>query len=731
MSSAPTRSRLDTVAGPTVTAVLSLVAAVQALRLWDWRPGTPLSLEGDAPTVLMQVRMILDDGWYSSTSALGAPLGLNGSWFTTADVLNFAMVRVIGLFGGDAATTSAVFFLLTFPLAALAAYWLARELGTTRPAAVLVGVLFSVIPGHQQWFSHLWLASYWMVPLGLWLVIKLARGESLLDRGARRGRTVARLVLIVVALGFADVYYVAFTLLLIAVVLVIRLGTGARPRDLLTGAGVAAAIGTLCGASLFVATRGRSGDLVTGALPAQRVIGESEVYAGKLIELVLPWSEHRAAPLRFLSQAYGIATQPSVERPALGFVALLGVVGLLWLVVTGLVARRRVAPLTGVLAALTLVCLAFYTRGGVGSLVALFVTPQIRTWSRFVVLIALLGLLAAGLWASEVGRRRGRRFSWVLVGALLLVGVLDQTSPGAAPDYRALRTERAELQDYTRTLQRTVGDCPVFQLPVVAFPEEPPPGSMGDYDHLLPYLESPAGTSWSYGAIRGTARADWQQALPVGNVPDLAADLAAAGFCAVSVDLDGYDGGTDPTSALTSVAGASVARSEGAHLAAYDLRQLATGSDAPARDAVLRPVFVSLDGSLVEVEDGEPHQYVGPTSTVRVANLGRAPVAVTLTLRVAGVGRETRRVTISGAGTRPQDFQVTDDRSQSVTVEVQAAPGTTELVIDGSGEVATIPGTEGTGKAFLEVSDLQARGPGTVNVASQQQFAAATPRSLR
>ena len=531
--------------------------------------------------------------------------------------------------------------------------------------------------------------------------------------------------------GFADVYYVAFTLLLLAVVLVIRLGTGTRPRDLVPGAGLAAVIGLLCGASLFVATRGRSGDLVTSALPAQRRIGESEVYAGKLIELVLPWSEHRAAPLRFLSQAYGIATQPSVERPALGFLALLGVAGLLWLVITGLVTRRRVGPLTGLLAALVLVCLAFYTRGGLGSLVALFVTPQIRTWSRFVVLIALIGLLAVGLWASEVGRRRGRRFSWGLVA-------------GTAPRRRARPDQprcRARLRGAARRTHRAaglhpraadvVGDCPVFQLPVVAFPEEPPPGSMDDYDHLLPYLASPAGTSWSYGAIRGTAKADWQLALPLDNPRDLTADLAAAGFCAVSVDLDGYDGSPDPTSALTSAAGEPVATADREHLAAYDLRRLATGKDATSRDAVLRPVVVSMDGSLVEVEDGEPHQYVGPETAIRVANLGATPVAVTVTLRVTGVGDQTRRVTVSGGRGPTQELDVADDRSHELTVEVQAAPGVTELTLTGGGDVATIPGTEGTGKAYLEVSDLAARGPATVNVASQQQFALASPRSLR
>ena len=43
----------------------------------------------------------------------------------------------------------------------------------------------------------------------------------------------------------------------------------------------------------------------------------------------------------------------------------------------------------------------------------------------------------------------------------------------------------------------------VFQLPIVAFPEEPPYGSMLDYDLLRPFLQSDGSTDWSYGKVKG------------------------------------------------------------------------------------------------------------------------------------------------------------------------------------------------------------------------------------
>ena len=729
-----------------MAALVSLVAAAQALRLWDWRPGVPLSLAADSPTVLLQVRAVLDGHWYSTNRLVGAPYGLNQSWFTTADALNFATVRVLGLFTDSAATASAVFFVLGFPAAALSAYWLGRQLALSRPAAVVVGVLFSVLPNHQEWFDHLWLASYWMVPLAVWLVLRVARGDRLfptsseLRAGGGRSRQAwwlgARTLLVIAAVGLSNVYYVAFSLILLATVLVLRLATGTRAARLAPGALAAVAVAALSAASLVVATRGRADDLVTGALPATRGIGESEVYAGKLIELVLPWHEHRLEPLRFLTNAYGIAAPAGVEHPTLGLCALVGVTAILGRCVASLLTGRRLTATWGLLAALTLVSLAFYTKGGLGSVVALFLTPQIRTWSRFVVLIALFGLLALGLWLTRLGRRRGRTAAWVAATAVLAVGILDQTNPGEAPDYSRLAGQQRELSAYTDTLAGAVGrSCPVFQLPVVAFPEEAPPGSMADYEHLLPALASPTSLSWSYGAIRGTARADWQLALPVGDQRRLLVDVAAAGFCAVSIDRDGYAGSSDPTDTTTDVLGQPVATAMGENLVAYDLGPLTDalgpGDLQRQREAVLRPVVASLAGSLVDTSDGTPSQLTGPTAVVTVSNLGARPVATTITFDLVGVGPAERTVTISGAGVQQQVVRVSDRQPLQVTVPVTARPGRNEVTLESTGGVLSVPGTEGRDQAALRVRDLRLTTNAGVNAASLQQLLAATPPSLR
>jgi hypothetical protein len=701
------------------------------LRLWEWRPGVPLSLSGDSPQVLLQVRTIMEGDPLGSTQRVGAPFGLNAAWFATGDQLHFAALRVIGLFTDDPATASAVFFVAGYPAAALAAYWLARQLGTARPAAVTVAVLFSALPGHQQWFGHLWLSAYWVLPLGVWLAVQIAVGGSLwpADRALSGGTTgrrrdwvrVVQTAAVALAVGLSDAYYVAFTLILVGAALVMRYATQRNLRALLPGMLVAALVGVSCAMSLAVAVAARSGDLVTSDVPAQRTIGESERYAGRLIDLLLPWSEHRLAPARWITTAYGYASPPTSERHALGVVGVGGLAILVAVLLRAVTGGRRPTTVLGVLAAFALVCLAFYTRGGLGSVVALFFTPQIRTWARLGSVIGLLALLAVGLWMTKVAHRRA--VAWPLAAGLLLLGTLDQTNPGAAPDYANLSATTEGMREFSSRLAvATTGPCGVFQLPVTPYPEEPGFGRMGDYDHLLPGIDAPSSLTWSYGAIRGTASSDWQLALPVDRMPELVPDLRAAGFCAVEVDHDGYVGATDPSVALGSLLGTPLARTD--HLVAFDLSRDRSGATAPSPDDVLRPVVAGLGLARVERDaQGRPYQLLGPAASLTVSNLGGSAVPITLSFQVRTTAGAEDVLVASGLPGPPRRFPI-DGSQRAVTFELTAQPGRTTIELVSTAEPVDVGG--GVASA-LQVTDLRASSTASANVASTQQFSAASP----
>lgn len=682
-----------------VSAVLSLSAAVQALRLWEWRPGSPLELGGDATFFTVQIRELLHTGPQSASERLGAPFGQNSGWFPSDDHLHFAIVKLLGLFSDSPFTVAALYFIIGFPASALTAYWLMRQVGSSRLAAVTGSVLFSVLPGHQEKFEHIWLAAYWVLPLGIWLVVTVGLDRPLFPRADRHGDWRARFglmwpnartALIVLALGTGGVYYLAFTLILLAAVLIFRFAMGAR-RELVAPMAVAGSMLALAATAIAYSSRGRGSDLVTGATPAGRSPSESEFFAGKPLDLVLPWYEHRVAALRFITQAYNLDPSSTVEHPALGVVALVGAGALLWVALKALMpGRRRPSSVVGLLAALLILSLAIYTKGGLGSFIALFITPQLRTWSRFYLVIGLLGLTMVALGLTSAQRRWGLSRTAALASAVALLGILDQTNPGVAPDYAAQRARVGVTMSFTGDLEhRLPTGCTVFQLPIVRFPESPPPGQMRDYDHLLPYLTSTS-LHWSYGAMRGTSRADWQLGLPTKDLRATAEDLAAAGFCAIEVDTSGYSTANNPAAELARTAGPPVSASSDGRLVAFDLRSLCSrlrareGAVAVATrgQRVLHPLVAEASGYDPEEVDGRIVRWQGPRGSITLGNMTGGTVRdVRVTFELRAANQRSWVATVIAPDGREQELLIPASAKRSVTITSDVPPGRSQILL--------------------------------------------------
>ena len=204
-------------------AVVALAVAAWSLRLWAWDPANPIDLGYDNTQIPMAAqddprpRLVLDT---TPTSASRSGAGRSpGSPSSTSSTSTH---QGLDLSLPGAFTAGSVYFVLSFPLTAVTMYLLARSQGLGRPAGLLTGVLLANAPGHSERFGHLYLAQYWVVPVALWLVLEVLRGRALLSRDAEgrtrwRGARTLTAVAAVVVVGFSGVYYVAFTLVLLAV----------------------------------------------------------------------------------------------------------------------------------------------------------------------------------------------------------------------------------------------------------------------------------------------------------------------------------------------------------------------------------------------------------------------------------------------------------------------------------------------------------------------------------
>src|SRR5437764_14098187 len=182
-----------------------------------------------------------------------------------------------------------------------------------------------------------------------------------------------------------------------------------------------------------------------------RISGDAETYALKISQLLLPVSGHRLPALAALKSNYWQAAPlvNETDQATLGLVGSLGFAFLLvWaafrLMGADFKSLNRADQQTLSLAALlALAATLLATIGGLGSLFALLVSPQIRSYNRISIFIGFFALLAVVLLIDRAGARllrpSAKAFYYFGLALLGTIGIYDQTTSGLVPDYNSVQ----------------------------------------------------------------------------------------------------------------------------------------------------------------------------------------------------------------------------------------------------------------------------------------------------
>lgn len=538
---------------------LATVAAALVLELWRARLDVPWAYSGDGISYGVFVKGILDHGWHYTNPSLAAP-GVQElyDWpILSGENLQALIVKLLGLGLSDWATVTNVYFLLTFPLAAMTAVVILRRLGSARGPALVCAVLFALLPYHfARGQNELFIVGYFAVPFGAYLVLTILKGEALFARRSRPGprvlsycsrRSLATVGMVVAIVGAsASYYYSSLTVVMVAAATLLAALVRRRRQAVVSGAVVLAllTVGVVATLAPSIAYRIEHGP---NEVAGQRGVSESEIFALKLTQLVLPIEDHRLSFLGRRSASYAEAAPfGELGRPVhLGLVASLGFA---WLLVVAVASVSRAsgwkpgAPYHQVATA-NLLAFLIGTVGGVSALIAATLTPQLRAWNRISVFIGFFALVAVGLGLSWLGERLGRETSAragfaVLLGAILTVGVLEQTSPASVPAYATIRSEYESDAHFVAQIERVMPRAAaIYQLPYVQFPEAGLGSQLGDYDLARPYLHSDD-LRWSFGAMKG--RPSVPAALATERVERLLPAASRAGYEGLYIDRAGY-----------------------------------------------------------------------------------------------------------------------------------------------------------------------------------------------
>ncbi len=568
-------------------AVVALAAAGWVLQLWRADLRVPFGNSCDGQFMTMCVKGIVENGWYLDNDRIGAPDGVNLADFPLSDNLYFGLLKLIGLATRDAGLTINLYYLLTFPLCAVAALFVLRRLGVSYAPAFVVAQLFALLPYHfLRGEGHLTLASYFLVPLAVLVAMWLYGGEDVLLRrtgtGWRldlTGRRSLAAVAVCLLISAGGSYLTFFTCVFLATA---SLAAAVRLRAwpplfagaLLVGLLVVGTLVNLAPTLLYQHAHGPN-----RAVEHRDRIG-GEIYGLKVTQLVLPITGHRVRALAAIKDRYN-RVAPLVNENDYVSLGAVGSAGFVALLALGLLRCRTDARLPDALSVFNLVAVLVGTVGGVGAAFSMAVLPPIRGYNRLSVFIAFFAL-AMVAWALDrlAARRAGsagkRSALYGLLGLLLALGLFDQTSPSYTPNHAALRAEFAEDGAFVAAVEARLppGAC-VMQLPYVAFPESPPVHGMSDYDHFRAYLHSRS-LRWSYGAMKGRETDEWQQRVSQLSPAELVAALRRAGFRGLYVNRAGFaDRGEALVKDLQDAGLGEPLSSSGGKLLFYDLADYA------------------------------------------------------------------------------------------------------------------------------------------------------------
>lgn len=689
---------------------LSLLIAVWVLRVWDAALRVPLAPHGDALPVIVAVKSLIENGSFLTNPDMGAPFTseLHDFGGMGGDLLQWTGMRILGLAISDPVVIVNVWFMMGFFVIGAASYAVLRDLRIDRLPSLVLAVLLAVLPYHFfQGEPHLALAGYVAVPAAGWLVMRTLLGRPLTSRAARPGwrRLVTpRNGLVVAACATAGgtaLYYAVFTLILLGAAIVLRLMLTRRIRSvrgpiIAWGAVVATLVVTFIPALAYRVQHG------SNPAAAPRLAFESDVYSFGLGQLLFSSWWHRVPFIadlgaRYQQSSVNFADPNAYVGMVFGITFIGALVALAVMTLRGSWPNGRMGAQVRASAIAAGGTFLIGTFGGVGSIIAHLVSPQIRVWTRVTPFLAFFCAVLLGSLLTVLARRTAasQRWRWLAIVAPLAIGVLgvaDQTSPALAPDHAANAVRWNTTRAFVREVERVMPpQAMILQLPLVPYPEGVPINGMEAYDHLLGPIHS-SELRWSFGAMKGRPE-DWSSVAIERGLSNrqVVTGAAGAGFSGVWVDRAAYENngaGIDLELRRMTGQGPSVT-AEGERWALYDLRPLRAALirtngrslTRAAGVALVKPVLVQYGPGFEPEEggtDGSRWRWMGNRAALMIDNPAKTPQRMVWTAGIRGAANG--RVKVSYQGVRIADVRLVEGRGQ-LHVAIPARSGRSVVTV--------------------------------------------------
>lgn len=495
-------------------------------------------------------KSMIANGWWTPNPDLGYPFTQDSTSFPAPDFIALWLLKALTFLTGNPFTSLNVFYLLTFPAAALAGYLLFRFSRVSVWTSALLATSLALLPWHFERFEHLFLANYAFFLIGLLLIAVIMRGlpDTEWSKPYAKSAVFGSAALAVVV-GLGGTYCAAFTTLVGAFALGAQFLAGRKVRDSIRSLLVLLLIPMTLGIALAAI---QLSAVYKVTKPIARSPFESEIFGGQFYSLFRIANDSLGSglipkPLRDLT-AYGLVDggwEGDAFNNLISFGAILLTCCLLLMALASTsVQHRRAQHLleqVGPWLLLFAISVALFVTTGVGSVIAAALSPAIRAWGRLSVMVVAIALVVLGLLLTNWWKSKRARAVFVVV--FCMMAVVTVADPIVKPNPVEVKFGQAverNVAPYVATAEsKLASGCPVLELPISLYPEVPPTERSLDYSGLIPYLYS-TDLRWSYGAVKTTDEGQWVKKNLDKPPAEQIALAKKAGFCALQLDMFGY-----------------------------------------------------------------------------------------------------------------------------------------------------------------------------------------------
>ncbi len=505
------------------------------------------------------------------------------------------------------------------------------------------------------------------------------------------------LLLGTVLVAVTGIYYLAFLLSMLALCAIISAIARRRPSRLLIALPFAV-VGLVVSSIANLPTLLFRWNHATNRLGVpDRILGVSEAYPLRLVELLSPVTAHRFGPFAALADHLYEPGREGFGSAQLGLAAAIGFVCAL---VTVLIRATRGSKehrgwsFESRLGIVIVVAILLGMKGGISRALELTGLQGVRAWSRIAIVVAFASIVVFARLLDRLRvvmhRRRwprGRLAFAAILAIIVVLGVLDQAAPPLMPSAGAAARSDWWHDDaeFVASLQRQLPHgAMVFQLPVVDFPEHGAIGKMSAHDLIKEgYLHSTT-LRWSAGGVRGRD-GEWQWPAAALPMRDLVRGVTAMGFSAIMLDRYGFDNNGDTqVRELDALLGAPIATKE-RRLAGWDLR--------PARASLLRGLSTEQVHALAQQMLDAPQLYMSTDVDPLTARGDKSEICGSGSITLVNPGahhvRSELQITFRERESAANKGHVYIDghpipisADQHVnTIPVDVAPGTTDIKV--------------------------------------------------